>query len=111
MIGEERVQECMKAQLRACGTDHGGQACAPSEPICSFPLSGHSGPKMGPGEWSAAATKEVALRTRRTRNHVCKPAVCHKGRLGKMGFCRMFYWHWARGVGAKKTEVAKRMHG
>eukprot|EP00973_Karenia_brevis_P032720 4517302-Karenia_brevis.AAC.1 len=66
---------------------------------------------MGPGEWSAAATKEVALRTRKTGNHVCKPAVCHKGKLGKMGFCRMFYWHWARGVDAKKTEVAKRMHG
>eukprot|EP00973_Karenia_brevis_P080236 11130315-Karenia_brevis.AAC.1 len=28
MIDEERVQECMKAQLQARGSDHGGQACA-----------------------------------------------------------------------------------
>eukprot|EP00973_Karenia_brevis_P016734 2292718-Karenia_brevis.AAC.1 len=78
----------MKAQLRSRGRDHEVQACVPSEPIYFFPSSCHSDPKMGPGEWSAAATKEVALRTQKTGNHVCKPAVGHKGRLGKMGFCR-----------------------
>eukprot|EP00973_Karenia_brevis_P003020 412965-Karenia_brevis.AAC.1 len=88
MIGEERVQECMKAQLRARGGDHVEQACAPSEPTYFFPSGAHSDPKMGASDWSATATKEVALRTRKTGNHVCKPAVCHKGRLGKMGFCR-----------------------
>ena len=28
-----------------------------------------------------------------------------------MGFCRMFYWHWARRLNEKKRLVAIRSHG
>ena len=41
--------------------------------------------------WSARAVRYVALFTRKTGNHVCRPDVCHKGRIGKRGFCRMLF--------------------
>ena len=45
-------------------------------------------------------------------NHVCLPKTCHKGRLGKLGFCRMFFWRWVRSISTKTgAEVMKRAHG
>ena len=56
-------------------------------------------------------SQHVAASTRKTGNHVCRPDVCHKGRLGKQGFCRMLYWHWGKHTNEKKAIVAKRSHG
>ena len=62
--------------------------------------------------WSSQSTEEVAMHTRKTGNHVCRADVCHKGRIGEKGFCRMFYWHWARCVDEKKGVVSSKMtHG
>ena len=55
--------------------------------------------------------KDVALITRKVGNHVCRPDVCHKGHLGKKGFCRMFFWHWARHVDRDGKVGAKMSHG
>ena len=45
-------------------------------------------------------------------NHTCRPDVCHKGRgVGRLGFCRMMFWHWAKVENKKGEEEAKRRHG
>ena len=43
---------------------------------------------------------------------MCKPCVCHKGRYGRCGWCRMYYWHVVKLYDPKKgCLVAKRQHG
>ena len=41
--------------------------------------------------------------------HECRPATCHKGKLGKAGFCRLGYWHWEPVENEDFTWV--RLHG
>ena len=41
--------------------------------------------------------------------HECRPATCHKGFLGKIGFCRLGFWHWWRVPGEERTWM--RCHG
>ena len=44
-------------------------------------------------------------------NHVCRPDVCHKGPIGRKGFCRMCFWHWAHQVRKDGEVSAVRQHG
>ena len=111
MIGEERSRASMIAQLRGRGLDAPVVSTRAAENMPFFPSSKSSDPTVNASVWSAAAVREVQHRTQKTGNHVCKAAVCHKGRIGKNGFCRMFFWHWSRHVDEKSKEVAKRMHG
>ena len=34
--------------------------------------------------------------------HECRPSTCHKGFLGKLGFCRLGFWHWWKVPGEEK---------
>ena len=89
MIGETRRQEVLQAQLKARG-----QTDLPSNPtrpatmtyVCS---AAHSDANVSSFDWSAQAVHSVCASTRGTGNHVCRPDVCHKGPVGKKGFCRM----------------------
>ena len=51
---------------------------------------------MSSSDYAAMVVQDVHAATMSYGNHVCKPRVCHKGRIGKLGFCRMVFWHWAR---------------
>ena len=45
-------------------------------------------------------------------NHVCLPKTCYKGRWAKIGFCRMFFWHWAQRLSKTGNKmVMARAHG
>ena len=48
---------------------------------------------------------------RKTGNHVCRADVCHKGRIGRMGFCRFLFWHWVKCTTSAKEAGARRVHG
>ena len=87
-----------------------GMVTAVSEPNWSDPAllarfteqDGTSG-----SDFAAVAIQDVHSATLSFGNHVCKPRVCHKGRIGRMGFCRMMFWHWAR-VPRKTSGKRKR---
>jgi hypothetical protein len=111
MIGEVRAMASEKAQLRARGL-----STLPSERPAYTPMSYscseiHTDAAVCEQVWAARCVKQVAASTRKTGNHVCRPDVCHKGALGKKGFCRMMFWHWARCVDATNVAIAKRSHG
>ncbi len=84
---------------------------APMPPVRYFASEVHRGLLVSKETWAAKSVAEVASGTRATGNHVCRSDVCHKGRLGKKGFCRMYYFHWARYVDVKKGPQAKMRHG
>ena len=111
MIGEDRVAASFKAQLQGRGLRAPVQHPRASANLAYFPSSHCANPDVNASSWSAAAVVEVHDRTRKTGNHVCKPYVCHKGHIGKKGFCRMYFWHWSKHVDDKNQEVARRMHG
>ena len=111
MIGATRVRETIMAQTRARSISVASCSRADTRPMVFFPSSLCKTPSVNARKFSAAAVREVQHRTQKSLNHVCKAAVCHKGRVGKMGFCRMGFWHWSRYVNEKKKLVAKRMHG
>ena len=71
----------------------------------------HADATVNAGTWAVHVVQDIAQFTRKVGNHVCRPDVCHKGRLGKRGFCRMFFWHWARHLDTKKGLMAKMCHG
>ena len=111
MIGEERAQESQRAQLRARGLNEmPAQAALPGE-VYYFPSQAHGDGHVTSANWAAQVTEDIAAMTRRAGNHVCRPDVCHKGRLGEKGFCRMFFWHWARHVDRSGALMAKMTHG
>ena len=66
---------------------------------------------MPSSTWAAAAVRDVSTATARTGNHVCRKDVCYKGRIGKLGFCRMLFWHWSKVVTGPGEVVAVRRHG
>ena len=111
MIGEERVREAQKAQLVARGLEAPRDIAGRAAQVSFFPSSMHAAKKLDAASWARYVVAEVAAHTRKTGNHVCRPDVCNKGRIGRRGFCRMYFWHWARSVDAKGGAVAKMTHG
>ena len=133
MIGPQRTQESFHAQLKARGLK---EPC-PADKIVrwkhtSWPpaayrsRSWHKLRRRGIpscSDFSAVAIQDVHSASLSFGNHVCKPRVCHKGRIGRMGFCRMMFWHWAKvprkTSGKRKRDIdgsdvdhcAKRQHG
>ena len=111
MIGEARVHESFRAQLRARKLE-----TLPPRPEVVPEMNYFTSDRFGDASVSAAAwartsTQQVAIGTRKTGNHVCRADVCHKGRIGRKGFCRMFFWHWARRAGKSGEDVASICHG
>jgi hypothetical protein len=62
-------------------------------------------------EWESAAVRESVAGARSCGNHVCRPAVCHKGKLAQLGLCRLGFWSYRRSTNTKGEAVMKRVHG
>ena len=135
MIGPQRTQESYRAQLKAREMK---EPC-PAEDIISCKYETWTPAAYRSRSWyksrdektdplpssvfAAVAVRDVHAATLSFGNHVCKPRVCHKGRIGRMGFCRMMFWHWAkvpRKISGKRKRdnagdgdeyCAKRQHG
>ena len=86
MIGEERVRESQRAQIRARGLFEMPAQRAYTDQMSYFPSKMHSVGDISASEWATWAVDDVALITRKVGNHVCRPDVCLKGRVGKKGF-------------------------
>jgi len=111
MIGEERARETMRAQLKARGLCALPTQTSHPSPMSYVTSTSHGDATVTAQQWGAQAVKSVCASTRKTGNHVCRPDVCHKGSIGKKGFCRMMFWHWACAVDKAGERVAKRTHG
>ena len=91
MIGERRCQEALRAQLEGRGM-HEMPIDVPRSAKMSYVASeAHRNSSVDSETWSAHAVRSVAVGTYRSGNHVCRPNVCHKERLVKKGFCRMYF--------------------
>ena len=111
MIGEDRTFATQQAQLKGRCL-HSAPAEKHFTQSYSFLTSRcHADADVQSSAWAADAVTTFATETARSGNHVCRPDVCHKGRLGKQGFCRMFFWHWQRIPSKKDQCVARRAHG
>ena len=111
MIGEARTHESLQAQLAARGLVAVPAREGAAPPMSFTTSTVHGNASVDASEWARVSVKNVASGTRKAGNHVCRPDVCHKGPLGRKGFCRMMFWHWARYGDDKKGPVAKRSHG
>ena len=110
MIGEARVRECMSAQLDARGLTQMPKV-GPRPPAVSYTPLIYASPYASSSEWARFAAVDVLAMTLKAGNHVCRADVCHKGRIGRLGFCRMLFWHWARMRTRKGKMGAERRHG
>ncbi len=111
MIGEVRVQASLKAQLAARGLMEAPMERARHAPMSYSTSTIHEDASVSAGSWAPECVQGVAASTRTTGNHACRADLCHKGRLGSKGFCRMMFWHWVRYMDEKKGAIAKRSHG
>ena len=111
MVGEIRAQETATAQLRARGLEVLPSDLKPLGRVTYFPSQVLKDPLVSSNSWSASMVDTVFAGTIRTGNHVCRPDVCHKGRIGRKGFCRMYYWHWCRGKDKNGKDIARMAHG
>ena len=112
MIGPHRVQESYNAQVRARGLSGRPHDRRDVSSLSYFASSTHGAREVSAANWSQQMVSRVFDATRKTGNHVCRADVCHKGRIGKKGFCRMFYWHWVRCVDERKGVASRKMtHG
>ena len=111
MLGPERVKECYEAQMRARGMSAPPGSSATIGPMRHYTSDVHRDASVTSSDWAVRSVEEIASGTRVTGNHICRNDVCHKGRLGKRGFCRMYYLHWVRYVDEKKGLCAKMVHG
>ena len=113
MIGPKRALDSNRAQLEARGMT---EPCRDEDlKRVSFPswqpdFFGDS--ELSASEYAERSCEDNLAATLKVGNHSCIPEVCHKGRVGRQGFCRMNYWFWAwiRG-GIKKKDMWKRFHG
>ena len=76
-----------------------------------FPSPMHTAKNMDAASWPWNVVAEVAMHTRKTGNHICRPDVCKDDRIGKRGFCRMHFWHWVGSVDSEEGLVAKMTYG
>ena len=111
MIGPKRVLESTRAQLQARGME---EPC-PEERSrkIKFPpwqLDFYGNSKLSASEWAERSCLDNLAATQKIGNHSCIPEVCHKGRIGQQGFCRMSYWFWAW-VRREGKSLWKRFHG
>ena len=117
MLGEVRVRESMAAQLAARGLSELPGSDASHYPVQYWTSTTHANATLNDSSWAKGAAQTVAASTRKTGNHVCRAEVCHKGKLGKKGFCRMMFWHWAKKFTTRKVSrqsgimVCRSRHG
>ena len=113
MLGSARVQEQIDAQLQARGVEASPEETAEDfKSYVHWPAAAHRSATLSAEAWEAQAVRDVYRGTRKCGNHVCLPAVCHKNtRIGKLGFCRLLFWHWRAQVNEQQKLVMKRVHG
>ena len=95
LIGPKRVLESNAAQLQARGME----APCPTEAIekakfLPWQLEFYGSSTLSSSAWAEQIAKDNQAATLNAGNRTCIPDVCHKGRVGKQGFCRMRYWFW-----------------
>jgi hypothetical protein len=120
MIGPERVKEVMSKQLSARGVVlNSPDAAAQVEPLrLPFPpwmSRSYADPSLSSADFASMMTLDSHAGLCSFGNHTCRSDVCHKGYLGKIGFCRMMFWHWRPVAILKKVggvvHKAMRFHG
>ena len=111
LVGEERAAESLRQQLQARGLSAPPDTTELRAPLRFFVPHAYGDECLPSGTWAATAVRDVSTATARTGNHVCRKDVCYKGRIGKKGFCRMLFWHWAKVVKDTGEVGAVRRHG
>ena len=113
-LGEHRAEACLRAQKEARGVAHDS---VPLDTLGAtvfhrWTPSRYRDIGMSASEWARLAALDANAGSRQSMNHVCLPKTCNKGRWAKIGFCRMFFWHWAQRVSKKTGKmVMARVHG
>jgi hypothetical protein len=115
MIGPERSKEVMEKQLLARGTvpDNLGtevQAAPSSIQFHTWQSQSYADPLLSSADFASMMMVDCHAAVSSFGNHTCRSDVCHKGRLGKIGFCRMMFWHW---YVVKRGQICgvRRRHG
>jgi hypothetical protein len=111
MIGESRTQEVRRAQLAARGLPDLPPVPVSRPTVRDYVPSLYGDDAVPSSTWAAHAVVEINAGVLKTGNHVCRAEVCHKGRIGQQGFCRMQFWHWVRYTNEKGQPAARRTHG
>jgi hypothetical protein len=95
-LGGTRAKEAIDTQLRARGLESAPPTTDPPRLKHYVPTLYNNATALA-SDYAAVAVTEVNTGAINTGNHVCLPHVCFKGRgVGKLGFCRMFFWHWTQ---------------
>jgi len=111
-IGSERVAESLAAQLQGRGMveENCADDLAPRE-FQKWAPEVHADSKATAEEWARSVVGDSVSGANSCGNHVCRGPVCHKGRLGKMGLCRLGFWSFRRTKNKRGQWVMKRVHG
>ena len=67
--------------MEARGLDAPNPVAEPAKPMTYYTSDVHADGRSSSAEWSQAAVATVASATKKSGNHVCRPDVCHKGRM------------------------------
>ena len=115
MIGPERSKEVMEKQTLARGMVPGNLdtsvLAAPSgTPFHTWQSQSYADTLLSSADFASMMMADCHAALSSFGNHTCRSDVCHKGRLGKIGFCRMMFWHWYV-VTKKGICNARRRHG
>ena len=115
MLGPERAAESIAAQWQARGlsgapSDKETASAMPHDFVKWTPFF-YGDSSLSAAEWESLAVADSNAGARSCGNHVCRTAVCHKGRLAKLRLCRLCFWCWSRTLNKKGEPVMKRMHG
>ena len=107
MIGPERSKEIMEKQTLARGVVSNNletcvQAASSSLPFQPWQSQLYADPLLSSADYASMMMEDCHKALSSYGNHTCRSDVCHKGRLGKIGFCRMMFWHW---YVVKKTDL------
>ena len=111
MLGAVRTGAALQAQLSARGMTEMRRVAGESTPVRYFMPTVYRDSSTNASAWASFVTAEVHAHSLRSGNHVCRREVCHKGRLGKQGFCRMLFWHWVQYTRGSDRVCSKRAHG
>jgi hypothetical protein len=71
----------------------------------------HENGSLSPRAWSSNLLEDARCLSLACSLHGCRPSVCHKGKAGAMGVCRLRYWHWVRVPNGNGTSVYRRVKG
>lgn len=111
-VGSVRVAESLAAQLQGRGMVEESLAenLVPRD-FQKWAPEVHADINVTAEEWARSVVGDSVSGANSCGNHVCRGPVCHKGRLGKMGLCRLAFWSLRRTQNKKNLWVMQRVHG